>query len=106
MCDKDKKIQKAKEVVELSIYDAKMHCLRSHELALYKIVNLPFWKLWRAKQIANEALGTGLYWCKGLQDGQDRSPKSLCSYYTRMPLWYLRNWSRWLCRRIGINARW
>ena len=37
------------------------------ERALRRIARLPFWGRWRAKRIAQEALGIGPYWNKGFK---------------------------------------
>jgi len=54
--------EEAKRVVTHLVDDAKRQALRDYEAALYQIVHLPWWKCWRAKDIADRALGTGKYW--------------------------------------------
>lgn len=64
--------------VRIFIDDAKLKALDEFEFALQKISRLPLWARWRAKAIAQQALGTGPYWDQG---------------WVTHP-WYVRLWRR------------
>lgn len=65
------------------IRSADERCLDDFESALRRIAKLPLGLRWRAKQIAQQALGIGPYWCEGFAGDSDRytSPETLFDYY-------------------------
>ncbi len=58
---------------------AKHEMLNRMESALYRISNIRPMYVWRAPQIAADALGIGPYWCREYKDHW--WPRTLVSYY-------------------------
>ena len=92
--DDEKRVEEAVAYVQTFISRAQLRALDDYQRTLYEIARLPTLMAWRAPQMAEEALGVGPYWCKGFGRGQDKSPKSLWSYYFRKPFRALSHWFR------------
>ena len=88
----DDEAKDACDFIQGFISNAQLRALDRFSHALERIANLPWWKSWRAQQMAEEVLGWGPYWSKG-QD-PDTSPKSLVEYYRRWFRWKLLGGSR------------
>ncbi len=72
----------ANEAVDAFLLKGKLECLREFQRALQRIARLPWWRAWRAPEMAERALHWGPYWDRGFTT--DTSPKCLLAYYVRI----------------------
>lgn len=82
-------IPHAIQSVDEFLRQGRERCLDEFNRTLRKIALLPWSQSWRAQRMAEEALGIGMYWDKGIGElpshRRPTAPKSEIEYYIRLP---------------------